>query len=99
MTQIQKRHTASKRRAGWVWVSVLSLLGVELLGYTWCRVQCTRTDYMITEALARFKELNTRENSLNIELARLKAPENISRMARQKLALGMPEPRQIIWVP
>lgn len=100
MAAKQKRPAkASKRSMGLMWVSILSLLVMELLFYTWCRVQCTRTGYLITEERTKQKELKTLENSLNIELARLKAPENISRIARQKLALGMPEPQQIILVP
>lgn len=94
-----KRTKAPKRRTGLMWVAVLSLVVVELLFYTWCRVQCTRTGFLITEESNRNKELKMAQNSLNIELARLKAPENISRMARQELDMGMPEPQQIILVP
>lgn len=88
-----------KRRMSPLWVAVLSMFVVELLFYTWCRVQCTRTGYLITEESNRNQELKMVRNSLNIELARLKAPENISRVARNKLGMGMPEPQQIVLVP
>ncbi|MDA8140595.1 MAG: cell division protein FtsL [Desulfobacteraceae bacterium] len=94
-----KDRKPAMKRMGLVWVAVLSLFVAELLFYTWCRVQCTRTRYLIYDDLTKHKELAARENSLNIELARLKTPENISRIARQKLALAMPDPQQIIWVP
>lgn len=99
MAAKKKETKAPKRRVSWVWVAMLSLFVVELLFYTWCRVQCTRTGYLITEENDRNQELKRVQNSLNIELARLKAPDNISRVARQKLGMGMPEPRQIILVP
>jgi len=71
----------------------------ELLFYTWCRVQCVRTGYAIAQESRKQKELKTLQNSLKIELARLKAPENIARIARTQLGLSMPDPQQIILVP
>jgi cell division protein FtsL len=44
-------------------------------------------------------ELTTFQNSLKIELARLKAPERISRIARNQLGLDLAEPQQVITVP
>lgn len=95
----QKITKKTNRRLSLAWAAVLSLFVLELLFYTWCRVQCTRTGYLINEQSNKNKELMTVENSLNIELARLKAPDNISRVARQKLGMGMPEPQQIVLIP
>ena len=88
-----------KRRTGLIWVALLSLFVGELLFYTWCRVECVRAGYGITAESRKQKELQLLKNSLKIELARLKAPENISRVARDRLALAMPEPEQIVVVP
>lgn len=94
-----KGKAPSKRRVGMVWVLVLSLLTGELLFYTWCRVQCTGTGYAIARESHKQQELKTLQNSLKIEMARLKAPEHLSRIAREKLALGMPDAQQIVVVP
>ncbi len=88
-----------KRRTGLLWVALLSLFVGELLLYTWCRVECVQTGYAITAESRRQKELQLLKNRLNIELAHLKAPETISRVARERLALVMPEPEQIVMVP
>jgi cell division protein FtsL len=90
---------AAKRRAAAFWVTVLSLFIAELLFYTWCRVQCVNTGYAITRESRQQEELKSLQNNLKIELARLKAPENIARMAREKLDMGMPDAHQIIVVP
>ena len=93
------RYRRSRRRTTLIWTAVLSLFVGELLFYTWCRVECVQTGYAIGRESRKQKELYLLENNLKLELARLKAPENISRIARGKFALAMPEPRQIIVVP
>lgn len=88
-----------RRRQVLMWVAVLTLVVAEMLFYTWCRVQCVRTGYQIAHESRRQQELTRFQNNLNIELARLKAPETISRIARDKLFLSRPEPQQIVVVP
>ncbi len=99
MAPQSKSKSPGGRRPAVVWIAVLSLFIGELLFYTWCRVQCVQAGYAIAHETRKQQELKTMQNSLKIELARLKAPENISRIAREKLGLAMPEPRQIIQVP
>ncbi|RJP76776.1 MAG: hypothetical protein C4522_17065 [Desulfobacteraceae bacterium] len=77
---------------------VLILMG-ELLFYTWCRVQCIRTGYRITEEKKKNKELVNLQKDLQVELAGLKSPDRIGRIARERLGLIMPEPKQIIVIP
>ena len=104
MTASQTTTKTKGRRPGLrkqvlLWALVLLVGVAEMLFYTWCRVQCVRTGYLIAHESRRQQELIRFQNNLNIELARLKAPENISRMAREKLFLAMPEPQQIVVVP
>jgi cell division protein FtsL len=77
----------------------LSVLLAEALIYTWCGNRCVQVGYAIDEETRKNRKLETVSNNLNIELAHLKAPETISRIARDQLALGMPDPKQIIVVP
>ncbi|MBT8341648.1 MAG: hypothetical protein HKP58_14930 [Desulfatitalea sp.] len=99
MTKTSKKQQADKRRLTVIWAALLCLFVGELLFYTWCRVQCVRTGYDISAETRRHKSYSALQSNLKIELARLKAPENISRIAQSQLALGMPEPNQIIVVP
>jgi hypothetical protein len=87
------------RRGRLVWALVLMVFMGELLLYTWCRVQCVNAGYAISVETRRQQSLKALQNNLKIELAHLKAPENLSRIARLKLGLGMPEAHQIISVP
>ena len=92
-----------KKRPGkkitWIWAMILALFIGELFFYTWCRVQCVQVGMAISAERRKEAELKTMRNSLKIELARLKAPERISYIARKKLGLDMPEPSKTIMVP
>jgi hypothetical protein len=89
---------SSKRLTG-TWVLILSLFMVELLFYTWCRVQCVEVGIAISQGREKAASLKSLQTSLKIELARLKAPERISYIARTELGLAMPEPEQMIVAP
>jgi cell division protein FtsL len=99
----KKRADSQKKRSGknltGVWVLILALFMGELLFYTWCRVKCVEVGIAISAERRKAEDLNTLHNSLKIELARLKAPERISYIARNKLGLDMPEPSKTILVP
>lgn len=71
----------------------------ELFFYTWCRVQCVQVGLSLSAERRKQQELRTLENSLKIELARLKAPERIMRIAHKDLGLRIPGPKQTIMVP
>lgn len=96
--QNTKKKPSAKKMTG-VWILILALFMGELLFYTWCRVQCVQVGIAISAERRKAEELNTLRNSLKIELARLKAPERISYIARKKLGLDMPEPSKTIMVP
>jgi len=93
-----KKLKAGRKMVGW-WFTIMSLFMGELFVYTWCRVQCVRTGYEITDVSEEHRRLLTIEQNLMIELTRLRSPERIERIARQKLGLVSPTPEQIIVVP
>ncbi len=99
----KKSPDTPKKRSGkpmiGVWVLILALFMGELFFYTWCRVKCVEVGIAISAERRKAEELNTLHNSLKIELARLKAPERISYLARNRLGLDMPEPSKTILVP
>lgn len=71
----------------------------ELLFYTWCRVQYVRVKYEITEQTNRIRKLSAMQDNLKIELARLKSPQRIAKIARTQLGLVTPTPKQTIVIP
>ncbi|AQV01747.1 hypothetical protein B2D07_13905 [Desulfococcus multivorans] len=76
------------------WVLILFLFICQLLVYTWSRVQCIRIGYEISREMENHQKLIEIQNRLKIEMARLRSPERISKIARSKLELVIPSPDQ-----
>ena len=97
-----KKKTKRKQRNPKVTAVCLILMFVfiaELLFYTWCRVQYVRNKYEIAEQTARARQLTAMQDNFKIELARLKSPKRIARIARTQLGLITPSPKQTIIIP
>jgi cell division protein FtsL len=92
------RRTKKSNSRMWIWFLVMALFLGELLFYAWCRVQCVRLGYEIAAQTRKNQELIALQESLKIEITRLKAPERIIRIARQRLGLTMPAPEQIKFI-
>ena len=82
-----------------IWILLLSIFVGELLLYTWCRVQCVRTGYELSAQTKKNRELMALQKSLKVELARLKSPERIARIAQSQLGLIMPNAKHTIVIP
>lgn len=78
---------------------IMGLFIAELLFYTWCRVQSIQTRYEISELKVEQKRLAAHQDSLKIELARLKSPKRIAKIAKQQLGLIAPTSEQLIIIP
>ena len=82
-----------------VWICLMAAFIVEMFFYTWCRVQCTNLGYRISNLnVAQAKILERRKN-LKLELARLKSPARIEKIAREQLGLVFPRQDQVIRLP
>jgi cell division protein FtsL len=77
----------------------MALLSTELFIYTWCRIQCVKTGYEIAKESDKNIKLLTLQNNLKIEIARLKSPHRIAKIATNNLNLAIPTPEQIIIIP
>lgn len=95
----KKRKSARNLKTTALWTALLVIFIAELLFYTWCRVQCTRIGYEITQARTLREKSITLQSNLKIELAALKSPERIARIAREELGLVMPNAKQTIVMP
>jgi cell division protein FtsL len=82
-----------------LWIAVMAIFIGELFFYTWCRVQCVRTGYEITQVRNQYLKLNTVQYNLKIEIARLKSPERIVKKAKEELGLVMPTTKQMVIMP
>lgn len=71
----------------------------ELLFYTRCRVQYTQIKYDIAKQAEIAHQLSAMQDNLKIELARLKSPRRIAKIAREQLGLVSPSAKQTIVMP
>ena len=81
------------------WITLLCVIIVELLGYAWVRTQCFGVGYEIAELMKEQQKLNELQVNLKIELARLKSPQRLTKIAQEKLGLTMPTPKQMMVMP
>jgi cell division protein FtsL len=83
-----------------VWGGVLiGIIIAELFVYTWVRVQCVRVGYEIGALTKEQRQLTELQDNLKVELARLKSPQRITKIAREKLGLTLPAPKQMMVMP
>lgn len=82
-----------------LWIVMLSLFLGELFFYTWCRVNNVRLGYEVSRETQKQTKLLAYQENLKIELARLKSPERIARIATEQLGLSMPRANQTIMIP
>lgn len=82
-----------------VWMLLMSIFIMELLFYTWCRVQNVNHGYEITKATQDQRQLTTYQNNLKIELARLKSPDRIAKIAKDQLGMMKPSTDRTIVLP
>lgn len=95
MTGKKNKKTSTVRQTG-MWVVIMILFVGELFLSAWCRVQYVGTGYEISQEVQSQKDLIKLKNNLNIELASLKAPERIAKIAKNQLGLKTPTIDQVI---
>jgi cell division protein FtsL len=94
---MKTRRRNPKRLA--VWIFLLCVFIAELLIYTWVRVQCVRVGYEISALTKEQQRLTELQANFKIELARLRAPQRIIRIAQEKLGLTLPSSKQMMVMP
>jgi cell division protein FtsL len=72
---------------------------VELFIWVWCRDQSRQIDSDIYAQTQKAKQLSAAQDKLKIELASLKSPLRIAKIAREQLGLITPTPGQTIIIP
>jgi len=82
-----------------VWLLIMAVFLGEMFAYAWTRMQCIRVGYEITKESKRHEQLVRVQKNLKVELARLKSPNRIAKIATQKLGLVMPTSDQMVVIP
>jgi cell division protein FtsL len=78
-------------------VVALAFIGCSLF-YVWSHHQIVSLGYEISQAIGEEQELLQENKKLRLELAALKSPRRIERMASQELGLVSPQKDQLIIV-
>jgi cell division protein FtsL len=65
-----------------IWIVLMFVFIAELFLYTWCRVNYIGVGYEITKETKKQQELIALQNNLKIELASLKSPERLAKIAK-----------------
>ncbi len=81
------------------WFLLMSVFIIQLLFYTWCRVQCTQVGYEVSKEAAQHQRLLTFQNHLKVELASLKSPERLASISTSRLGLVNPSSEQVVILP
>jgi cell division protein FtsL len=79
-----------------MWILLMIIFLGQLLVCAWSRVQVVRGGYEITRARAEQRHLVADRENLKLELARLKSPGRIARIAREHLGLVPPSQQQTV---
>jgi cell division protein FtsL len=82
-----------------IWIIFMAVFIGELLINTWCRVNYIDVGYEISKETKKQHELMALNNNLKIELASLKSPERIAKIAKDQLGLKVPTKNQTIIIP
>jgi len=69
------------------------------IGYVWSNFERTQIGYSLSQLQRKEMRLKEINQKLKLELATLKSPQNLERLATQKLGLSPPKPEQIILLP
>ncbi|MGA8179154.1 MAG: hypothetical protein WB792_03795 [Desulfobacterales bacterium] len=98
MVRKTRNHNGDVKLAG-VWIILMVVFIAELFLYTWCRVNCIGAGYEISRETKKQQELIALQNNLKIELASLKSPERIAKIAKDQLGLIVLTKSQTIILP
>lgn len=94
----RRRVSEKKGSNGLVTAVLLSLtiLIAAFLFYTWSRVEVVKIGYEIFKANSEMRRLDQENKELILEIATLKSPKRIERIAREELKLLPPKDDQIV---
>ncbi len=97
------RRVRGKKREGtplrWIILGHLAVIFCSLAICLWTRLETFRVRYEIARQHETRKGLLKTNRELQVEMASLKSPARLQRIAREKLGLEHPGKEQIVWLP
>lgn len=94
------RTKVSERKEGDGFVTAvlasLTILVAAFIFYTWSRIEAVKIGYEIFNANNEMRMLDQENKELILEIATLKSPRRIEKIAREELKLLPPKDEQII---
>lgn len=95
---IGRTKVSESKNDGLVTAVLFSLVIViaALIFYTWSRLEVVRLGYEIFNANSEMRRLDQENKEMILEIATLKSPKRIERIAREELNLLPPRDEQII---
>ena len=98
MKKKHKKNAKQKTRNG-IYLILLGIFILEFFFFAWCRVQYVTTGYDISRETAKHQKLLSLQRNFKIELARLKSPERLAQIAKNRFGLASPKTGQTIIIP
>ncbi len=77
---------------------VMIIIMVLALVYVWTRIQVVQLGYDVSSLTSEVKKLSQEKSILQSEVARLKSPARLDKIARTKLGMRQPFGDEIIFV-
>jgi cell division protein FtsL len=82
----------SSRGKAFALLGLMAFFTFAALAHVWVRLQIVRLGYGISRETEKEKDLQQAHRKLEVERALLRNPERLERLAREKLALTLPDP-------
>ena len=92
------RFHVTRRQVVVTLMMLICLMGTGI-GYVWSNFERTQIGYDLSQLKKEEMRLTEINQKLKLELATMKSPQNLERLAIQKLGLSPPKPEQIIVLP
>jgi len=87
-------HARSVRRGVALVVVAIALA----LSFVWTRVRVIQLGYEVTQMNKQVRDMGRRSNELEVEIAKLKSPDRLERLAREYFHMRLPQGDEIVFV-
>lgn len=78
---------------------ILAAVAIALaLTFVWTRVRVIQLGYEVSQLNQRIGDLMRQKNQLEVEVAKLKSPDRLERMARDHFHMRLPAGNEIVFV-
>ena len=98
-SRVKRRSFHMTRRQILLIVFIIFIFMGSSIGYVWSNFERTQIGYDLSQLKKKEMQFTETNRKLRLELAILKSPGRIEKVAREKLGLRQPSPDQIVVLP